>query len=679
MTHTTRWLGLLVIILIAITMRFWRIDSLPPGFYYAEAYEGMEAWRILTEPGYHPVFLLRNDGVPPLNAYANAVMFGLFRLFGGEVGPVAMRVTAACFGVLAVLALYGLAGELRQLDRAKASLSIAFPFFAAAVLAVMRWHIHFSRIGIEPILTPLIWATANWLLLRGWRTGEWSSFVGSGVMFAAAIYAYQAAWVIPLLALPVVLLLLFQPVENSEQKAAKDSLYALRARFSTRQGVGLIIATVVALLVFAPFGWFFWQHPDLVLLRSTQVRIANSSGAVTQDSVWGNLVKIADIYNPLGNTGDRDARRNLPDAPALNGWLASAFFAGLGLAMLRVRRPSYAILLLSLVGLLLPGVFTTDAPNFHRLLGATAPTALLCAIGLDRLWQWRPPYATQVAWLSLLVLGLGGITSAQEYFIRWASLPDLTHKFDAELWAIAQQVTAQPPNTPLYLTPSAISHPTLMFALQTHNRPTPIVFDGRTIFPLTAQVSSRPELYMVLEDDFRTPLLLPEIFPTARLLHEARDHDATIANRLYLRPPNAIPQRPPQHPLLVTLGDGIVLQGYDIQPAALRAGQVLYLQLHWVAQAMPTGDWTVFTHLLTNDATGKKRLVAGYDSPPGAGSLRTTRWQAGWRILDEYQIPLPAALTAGEYGLEIGLYQTSGKRLPATGTGVSLGKVKIER
>ncbi len=660
-------------------MRFWRINSLPPGFYYAEAYEGMEAWRILTDPGYHPVFLPRNNGVPPLNAYANAVMFGLFRLFGGEAGPVAMRVTAACFGVLAVLALYGLACELRQLDRAKASLSIGFPFFAAAVLAVMRWHIHFSRIGIEPILTPVIWVSANWLLLRGWRTGQWISFVGSGVMLAAAIYAYQAAWVIPFLAIPVAMLLLFQPSENNERTSAKDHLRSLRARFCTRRGAGLAITAVVALLVFAPFGWFFWQHPDVVLLRSTQVRIGSNSGGVTQDSLWGNLEKIVKIYSPLGNAGDRDVRRNLPGAPALNGWLAIPFYIGLGLAVWQVRRPNYAIILMSLVGLLLPGVFTTDAPNFHRILGATAPTALLCAIGLDRLWQWRPPYATQVHWISLLVLVLGGATSAQEYFVRWASLPDLVHKFDTELWEISKQVTAQPSDTPLYLTPRAITHPTLMFALETHDRPAPIVFDGRSIFPLTAQVSPRPELYLVLEDDFRTPLLLPEIFPTATLQREARDHEGKVANRLYLRPPNAVSQRPPQHPLSATLGDGIALLGYDVQPAKLQAGKILYLQLHWLVKTTPTRDWTVFTHVFTKDATGNQRLVAGHDSRPGDGSLPTNRWQIGWRILDEYQIQLPADLAAGEYDLEIGLYQTSGQRLPSNATGLRLGKVKIER
>lgn len=157
MSRTTRWLVLLAILSIAIILRFWHLASLPPGFYYGEAYEGLQGWQIFTDPAYRPIFLTGNGGVPPLNAYAQALMFGLFHLFGQETGPLTVRMTSASFGVLGVLALYGLARELQKLDAQNSRLSVAFPLFAAASLAVMRWHIHFSRIGIEPILVPFIW------------------------------------------------------------------------------------------------------------------------------------------------------------------------------------------------------------------------------------------------------------------------------------------------------------------------------------------------------------------------------------------------------------------------------------------------------------------------------------------------------------------------------------------
>ena len=429
-SRITRWLFLLTISLSAAGVRFWRLDRLPPGFHRDEAYEGLEAWHIFTDSSYRPVFLTGNAGVPPLNAYANAVMFGLFRWFGGEVGPIAMRMTSACFGVLGVLALYALATEMQQLDLPEARLSVAFPFFAAASLAVMRWHFHFSRIGIEPILTPLLWAGATWLLLRGWRKAEWLSFAGCGGLVAGAMYAYQAAWIIPLLITLVVVLLLIQ----SRQSHSRQVTFGLRRK------VGIVLTLFVAVLLCAPLGWFFWQHWDLITLRPTQVSAINNIDAMRDGSLEYNLWAAVKMFSPLGAAGDDNARRNIPGASALNGWQAISFYLGLGLALWRVRWPSYAIVLSGLVGLLLPGIFSNYMPHFHRLLGASAPTALLCGIGLDWLWQWRgqttddgrtrqmsQPWLSvvhQLHWLSLSLLLFGGVTAVQEYFVQWAHLPD---------------------------------------------------------------------------------------------------------------------------------------------------------------------------------------------------------------------------------------------------------------
>ncbi len=115
MSRRVQFFGLLLILIVAAALRLWQINRIPPGFHYDEAFEGLEAWRILTDPTYRPVFLTGNFGVPPLNAYANALMFAVFGWFGGEAGPTAMRVTAACFGILGVLFVYAAAVEVRKL------------------------------------------------------------------------------------------------------------------------------------------------------------------------------------------------------------------------------------------------------------------------------------------------------------------------------------------------------------------------------------------------------------------------------------------------------------------------------------------------------------------------------------------------------------------------------------
>lgn len=668
MSRLSRSALLLLILAVAAALRLWQIDSIPPGFHFDESFEGLEAWRILTEPGYRPIFLTGNFGVPPLNAYANALMFGLFQLVGGEAGPTAMRVTAALFGVAGVAAVYLLAAEMRQHEP---DLPAAFPFLAAASLALLRWHLHFSRMGIEPVIVPLLWASSAWLLLRGWRTGGWLSFLGAGALLAATIYTYQGAWVIPILAALL-----------AGHLALSD-----RPRLAVRW-TGLLAAAGLALLLVLPLAAFFRQNPDLLLLRPGQIASVGQEGAAPA-SLAANIWATLRMFGP-GQTGDLDPRRNLPGEPALNLWQVAPFYLGLALAIWRIKRPVYALLVAGLAGLLLPGVLSEYAPHFHRVLGAAAPAALLSGLGLAWIWRWGSTRWRQAAprkWAGLAVMGAallalvwGGTAAARDYFVRWAVLPDLFYAFDVGLWEIGQWVAAQPAETPVYLTPRDSSHATLAFAWRprSDSRPAPDSFDGRHVFPLTAAVTAQPEQYVVIEhEDFRTRLLLPGVFPGAGTGPEIEDGWGQVYSRIYTRPAGAEPQLEPTVPLDAPLGDGVRLGGYDLLPAAPAPGDILYVRLHWLVDARPAADWTVFVHLLGQPKADGNPLWVGKDSPPGNASLPTSRWQPGWRIIDEYAMPLPADLPPGSYQLEIGMYQAGGARLPASGEAIRLGAVQV--
>jgi hypothetical protein len=271
--------------------------------------------------------------------------------------------------------------------------------------------------------------------------------------------------------------------------------------------------------------------------------------------------------------------------------------------------------------------------------------------------------------------------AARDYFVRWASLPDLFYAFDAGLWRIGQDIAAVPDDQAVYLTPRPADHPTLAFAWAARpgGHRAPVSFDGRAIFPLTAGANPQAETYVAIDaEDFRTRLLLPEVLPSAVVTVAVRDDNGQAYATYYVRTPGQLPQRLPQHALAVDVGNSIRLSGYDVQPAQIVPGDILYLQLHWLVDHPPAEEWTVFTHLLAQDEAGNYVQVAGRDGPPGAGSLPTTRWQAGWRVMDEYQMAVPADLPAGTYMLAAGLYRPEdGRRLPATDVGIELGEVQI--
>ncbi|HAJ35368.1 MAG TPA: hypothetical protein DCL15_06705 [Chloroflexi bacterium] len=696
------WVGLLLLTVVATTLRLWQIDSIPPGFHFDESFEGLEAWRILTDPTYRPIFIEGNFGLVPLNVYANAVTFGVFTFFGGEPGPTAMRVTAALFGVLGVVTTWLAASELRQLGAPR--LTAAFPWLAAALLATLRWHIHFSRMGIEPILVPLVTATALWLLLRARRTHSTLVYVGFGAVTALGMYTYQGAWILPFLL---------------------AGAWAILWWLDWRQGnprpllTGGLIAAAVAVIGVLPLVLFALAQPDLFLLRPEQIAVGGQTA--TQQTLGESVLAYVLMFVPLVQAGDLDPRRNVPGLAALNLWQAIPFWLGVLLACWRIRQPAYSILLLLLAGLLLPGVLSEYAPHYHRVLGAAAPVALLGGVGLDWIWAWwgegrrargedstqsrrdaearkenqisvnpRHPRSIQgarggdrawnvrwVGWVSVALLVIGAVVAARDYFGRWAALPDLFYAFDVGLWEIGQEIAAQPADAPIYLTPRSADHPTLAFAWETRpgSHGAPVTFDGRHVFPLTAGRNAQPEQYLVIEDeDFRTRLLLPELFPDAAVERSRYDWQGRVYANTYVRPIASAPARSPMAAASFEVGDGITLAGYDAQTATLEAGRMLYVQLYWDVAAAPTQDWTVFVHLLKAD----DELVAGVDSRPGAGSLPTTRWQADWRILDEYQMLLPSDLPAGEYALAIGLYSADGARLPADGAGLQIGEVTLE-
>ncbi|HEY5472360.1 MAG TPA: hypothetical protein VIK32_04120, partial [Candidatus Limnocylindrales bacterium] len=93
--------ALVAIVVTAIVLRFFDLASLPGGLYPDEAAEGLDAQRMLHEPGYHPewfVWFTNDGGREALFAYVVAVVF---HFVGGTAET--LRGVAAGFGVAGVL------------------------------------------------------------------------------------------------------------------------------------------------------------------------------------------------------------------------------------------------------------------------------------------------------------------------------------------------------------------------------------------------------------------------------------------------------------------------------------------------------------------------------------------------------------------------------------------------
>ncbi len=133
---------------------------------------------------------------------------------------------------------------------------------------------------------------------------------------------------------------------------------------------------------------------------------------------------------------------------------------------------------------------------------------------------------------------------------------------------------------------------------------------------------------------------------------------------------------PISHPLTATLGERIGFLGYDIASDRLKSGETLTITLYWRALTEMERDYTVFTHLLT-EQTGV--IVGQVDRYPVDGTYPTSMWLTGEVIADTYHIPIRADAAPGEYHLKVGMYVAeTGTRLPIAGTTDNAIRIEVE-
>lgn len=332
-------LVLVLIVLVAAFFRLYNLDGLPPGLHHDEAFNGNDSKPSrVSSYGEYPIFFPENFGREPLFIYLLALSFYLL-----GVSAFSIRVVSAVVGIATVPALYFLVKEM--FPQGKDGLSRYGGLLAAFILAISYWHVNFSREGFRLILLPFIEVLTFYFLWRGvWRR-EKASFACSGFLLGASLYTYSAARLLP----PFLILFVAYG-------------FLLDRKFWRGYGQGLLLLFLIALITFAPLGYYFLRHPATFTMRVGQV------SAVTPGESWDkatrtistNTAKSLAMFNLRG---DDDPRNNLPGRPALDTFLSVGFLLGIILALVRLRKPEYAFSVFWLGVMLLPTILSDYAPN----------------------------------------------------------------------------------------------------------------------------------------------------------------------------------------------------------------------------------------------------------------------------------------------------------------------------
>ena len=655
------WSILFVLTAIAFVMRFYRLDSLPLGLFYDEAFNGLDGWKLSQiSISQWPVFLTGNQGREALYAWLMAL---LHRANGLSVWTI--RAVPALCGVLLTPALAWLAWEVAPWLGVKNRRS--FALWSGAAVLCLFWSQVFSRYGIRlslfVLIETLLWAALwrAWTADRRRQTAEGGSISQSPIPFwlltglfaGLSFYTYLPARLLPLILLPLVVAAFWQE----------------RARLLAHLP-GLALGLVVAVIVAGPIGIYFVQNPVSFTTRVDQVTIIGREG---RDGAQGLGANIAAVAGMFAGTGDANPRSNVPGRAALDWLLAPFFFLGLFFALGRFWRLAHLWLLAGLGVMLLPTLLSEFAPNFQRAIGAIPFVVLLIALGLDglirlatRLWSRGRLAYLAAGWL--IVAASFGLTW-RAYFGEWANLPDLFPAWDVGFTRVAEQLAAADDGVRTYMTPRGREHPTLGYLLEEHpGTPLPQGFDGRICVRAATDVPAR---YFILDkEDFRTENLLTGIYPQATVMTSVVETAGTVWARRLEQPAGGAVVFPEMESQPVPLGDGIDLLGHQLfPPAGMEAGATFYTRLYWQVSAPPAADYTAFAHLLWRNEAGDLVWLAGADRPPGDGSCPTTEWLPGEVVIDELQFALPAELPAGDLFVAVGFYTPAdGARLPIPNT-----------
>ncbi|MCB0194257.1 MAG: phospholipid carrier-dependent glycosyltransferase [Anaerolineae bacterium] len=675
-----KWLRtglMLLIILSAAWLRFWRLAELPPGFYYDEAYNALDGlWivKTLTPTAY----FVSNTGRHPMIGYLAGIA-----MTGWGLTPYAARLAAPMVNVLFIALMYPFVLLLFADRRDRYWLAL----IAAASMAFSMWHVVMSRTVYESSLLPFFVVLTATLFWQGCRRRSMASFAAAGIALGLAQYTYFASRLLPLIFGLFVLawtIIAARATPTDRFRATRRSLWQ-----------GLLVMALLSFVVFIPLGLFILNDPVTFFFRSGDVFILNRA-ARGEASAVGQLVNALRVFI---DTSSDTWRHNIVGQSGFNGLNLLGFGVGLATIIVRIRKPAHLFLLIGLVITWIPAPLSSGISTLR--ISAMLPFYyVIMALGLVTLITWitqrwlksSPNFAVQAGLLALIFIISGGGT-AYGYFWRWANEPAVYEAYHGHFVDLAQRVIDESQGKDVLLPFYLYEHPSVRFMLfddfKEVSEPPPVTADRGVV--LVREPEQQPSAMVWLTRDASGQGLAyvmrpqpPDVFSTltptgpAVELRNPADTDTIALFTPYesLKPLSAqLTDWPSTAHVDYNFGDEVRLSGYEIWPSVVQPGQSPVLNLYWQSLVGQPYPRTQFVQLI--DRHGNP-IAQWTDS----SLYDEHRWRPGGVIPDQHIIWLGADAEPGPYLVRVGLFDYStnkrvpvrdGKGVPVEGNQVVLG------
>lgn len=367
----------LLIIVLAIFLRFYNLSNIPPSASLDEASIGYNAYSILNtgldEYGTRFPILLRayDDWRPALYVY---LTIPFIKIFGLSVFTV--RLPSVILSVLTVVATYFVTRELIRISKARINASV-IGLLSSFLLAISPWHIYISRLGHEVNAGLAFFIFAFLFFLR-------RKIYLSFIFFALSFASYQSEKIfIPLFIFGLLIIFSKEVLKNKKK---------------------IIIASLLSLIILLPFLKETLSPNALIRFKATNVFDANQQQFYQQSIKFKNAVDKNDLvgkiiynrrivgfqifvenylshFNPkwLFTNFTADPHK-IPNIGLLYVWELPLLVVGF-MFLRKFDRKVQLLIIFWIFIAPLPAAITTGAPHAMRVYAFLPSWQILCAVG----------------------------------------------------------------------------------------------------------------------------------------------------------------------------------------------------------------------------------------------------------------------------------------------------------
>ncbi len=399
-------LALVVIIFISFLLRFYNIDTNPPGLYIDEAAIGHNAHEILKtgkdEHEYRmPLFFKSfGDYKMPVYIYSTSVSMAVF----GK-NEFAIRFPSAFFGILTILLIYLIVKKALLFEKEISKDTVErVALLSAFLMGISSWHIHFSRGGFETNQALFLFLLAVFLSLSYLKNKKIIFILLAAILFAVSIYAYHSYRIIsPLVFGGFSLICLYKDTTNRRK---------------------IILSMISFSILFLPILLFSFSGQGSARFSATSVFSELGIMTNTQKiieypfAVFKNYLSYFSFYF-LFDTGDGIGRHQIPEFGLLFKWQLPFLLIGL-YALLKSKKNILKILVVALLLISpLPASLAVPSPHSLRSLLMVVPLLVLVSLGVVYFFDNLKRFRLYIAPLILIIAFFEFIFYSHYYYVHY--------------------------------------------------------------------------------------------------------------------------------------------------------------------------------------------------------------------------------------------------------------------